>query len=99
MESQFLPRNKKLKPLASKLRSEMTKEESRLRYQFISKYPIRFNRQRIILSYIVDFYSYRAKLVIELDGSQHYESENMQEDRKRTENLEALGLQVIRFSI
>ena len=76
----------------------MTKEERKLWYECLSSYPIRFYRQRIIDSYIVDFYCHKAKLVIELDGSQHYEKAGQQHDTKRTEYLQSLGLKVIRFS-
>jgi len=94
----YLPRNKNLRSLASKLRSEMTKEERILWYQFLSDHPIRFYRQRIIGQYIVDFYSHRAKIVIELDGSQHFETDTMKRDKERTYYLESLGLQVLCFS-
>ena len=98
MEDKFLPRNKNLRPLASKLRAEMTKEERKLWYECLSSYPVRFYRQRIIGSYIVDFYCHKAKLVVELDGSQHYEKTGQQQDLRRTEYLESIGLKVIRFS-
>ncbi len=94
----YLPRNKNLRPLASNLRSEMTKEERILWYQFLSNHSIRFYRQRIIGQYIVDFYSHRAKIVIELDGSQHFEADAIKRDEERTSYLESLGLQVLRFS-
>ena len=67
--------NKELTPLAKQLRSEMTKEERHLWYDFLRTYPIRFSRQKVLGRYIVDFYSAKAKLVIELDGSQHYETD------------------------
>ena len=76
----------------------MTKEESLLWYNFLSKYTLRFRRQYVIGNYIVDFYCHQAKLVIELDGSQHYEPEEIEKDRVRTAYLESLGLQVIRFT-
>ena len=98
MDDNFLPRNKNLRPLAAKLRAEMTKEERKLWYDCLSFYPVRFYRQRIIASYIVDFYCHKAKLVVELDGSQHYEEAGQQRDLRRTEYLESLGLKVIRFS-
>ena len=76
----------------------MTKEESLLWYRFLSKYPMRFRRQYIIGNYIVDFYCHGAKLVIELDGSQHYEPKEAEKDKKRTMYLESLGLRVLRFT-
>ena len=59
------------------LRKNMTPEERHLWYDFLKTYPIRFNRQKIIGKYIVDFYSAKAKLIIELDGSQHYEKKDI----------------------
>ena len=76
----------------------MTKEERHLWYDFLKAYPIQFKRQFPIGSYIVDFYCYKAKLVVELDGSQHYTPEEMEKDARRTRYLESLGLQVLRFS-
>ena len=65
--------NKALTPIARKLRKDMTREERHLWYDFLREYPIRFLRQKVIGSYVVDFYCAAAKLVVELDGSQHYE--------------------------
>ena len=80
--------NKQLVPLAKQLRKEMTKEERHLWYDFLRGYPIRFSRQKVLGKYIADFYS--AKLVIELDGSQHYENDNMQKDTERTDFFEKI---------
>lgn len=93
-----MERNKELKGFSQKLRKEMTKEESLLRYRFLRKYPVRFRRQYIIGNYIVDFFCHQAKLVIELDGSQHCEAEAAQYDQNRTQYLESQGLKVLRFS-
>ena len=76
----------------------MTKEEAHLWYQFLCRYPLRFRRQYVIGNYITDFYCHKAKLVVELDGSQHYSPEEMEYDRKRTAYLESQGLKVMRFS-
>jgi len=89
--------NKQLVPLAKRLRKEMTKEERHLWYDFLRSYPVRFSRQKVLGKYIVDFYSAEAKLVIELDGSQHFEGINMQKDAERTAFLENYGLKVIRI--
>ena len=88
---------KKLVPLAKQLRREMTKEERHLWYDFLRTYPIRFSRQKVLGKYIADFYSAQAKLVIELDGSQHYEYSNVQKDAERTAFLESYGLTIIRI--
>ena len=90
--------NKQLVPLARALRKNMTKEERRLWYDFLRDYPVRFSRQKVLGRYIADFYSAEAKLIIQLDGSQHYEDENIRKDARRTEFLEAYGLRIIRVA-
>ena len=75
----------------------MTPWERKLWYCFLKDYPIRFQRQKCIDQYIVDFYCFRAKLVIELDGGGHYNPENSRKDNIRTINLEKNGVKVIRF--
>ena len=89
--------NPKLTSKAKELRKNMTKKERHLWYDFLKDYPVRFSRQKILGKYIVDFYSAEAKLVIELDGSQHYEEDNREKDTQRTAFLEEYGLQVIRI--
>ena len=90
--------NQQLVPLAKQLRKEMTKEERHLWYDFLRTYPIRFTRQKVLGSYIADFYCAQAKLVIELDGSQHYEEENLLKDARRTAFLQGYGIQVLRVA-
>jgi very-short-patch-repair endonuclease len=89
--------NPKLTGNAKTLRKNMTKEKRHLWYDFLKIYPVRFLRQKVIDDYIVDFYCAKAKLVIELDGSQHYEKEGLLRDIIRTERIEAYGLTVIRI--
>ena len=89
--------NQQLVPLAKQLRKEMTKEERHLWYDFLRTYPVRFSRQKVLGRYIADFYSAEARLVIELDGSQHYEEKNREMDAERTAFLENYGLTVIRI--
>ena len=89
--------NKKLTPVAKKLRKNMTKEERRLWYDFLRGYPVRFLRQKVIGDYVVDFYCASAKLVVELDGSQHYEADGAAKDKVRTEFLQTFDLRVLRF--
>ena len=89
--------NKNLVPFARMLRREMTKEERHLWYDFLRDYPIRFTRQKVLGSYIADFYCAKAKLVIELDGSQHYTEDHLLKDELRTRFLEGYGLTVIRI--
>ena len=88
--------NKRLVPLAKHLRTEMTKEEKHLWYDFLRNYPVRFSRQKVLGKFIADFYCAQAKLVIELDGSQHYTEESMIKDEDRTAFLEGYGLKVLR---
>lgn len=75
----------------------MTKEERHLWYDFLRSYPVRFSRQKVLGKYIVDFYSAEAKLVIELDGSQHFNEFAIKKDAERTSFLESYGLNVIRI--
>ena len=90
--------NPKLKRNAQKLRREMTKEERHLWYDFLKQLPVTVNRQKVIDHYIVDFYCASAKLVIELDGSQHYEDEGTAADRERDNALNQRGITIARYS-
>ena len=82
---------------ARALRKDMTKEERHLWYDFLRSYPIRFMRQRPIDRYIVDFYCAKAKLVVELDGSQHFDGAGLQADSERDHTLSVLGISVLRI--
>lgn len=96
----MLPFNKKLKPLTRNLRSSMTDAEqliwSKIRRKQID--DVQFYRQKNIGNYIVDFYCPRGKLVIEIDGGQHYENEGIKKDRTRDDYFRSLNLTVLRFS-
>ena len=76
----------------------MTKEERHLWYDFLKTLPVMVHRQKVIGNYIVDFYIAEAKIVIELDGSQHYEPEGMCADQMRDAYLNTLGITVLRYS-
>ncbi len=89
--------NTDLTPLARRLRREMTKEERKLWYDFLRNYPVPFSRQKVFGKYIADFYCAQAKLVIELDGGQHYEDEQIEYDAARTEFLQKYKLTVLRI--
>ncbi len=89
--------NKNLVKNAKVLRKDMTKEERHLWYDYLRNKDVRFLRQKIIGSYIVDFYCAKANLVIELDGSQHYEDKGIKYDAERTKFLEQNGLTVVRI--
>ena len=90
--------NKKLTANAQKLRRDMTKEEKRLWYDFLKDYPIKFHRQKVIGNYIADFYSAASKIVIELDGSQHYEDLGVKKDKIRDRFMQENGFKVLRYS-
>ncbi len=83
---------------ARHLRRQMTPHERKLWYLFLRKYPVKIYKQRIIGHFIVDFYCASAKLVIEVDGSQHYEPQAIAYDSERSTFLTAHGLEVLRFS-
>lgn len=93
---------KEFVPFAKELRKNMTKEEKHLWYDYLKPYRqksgVAFIRQRVIGGYIVDFYCPKAKLVIELDGSQHYEEDALLYDEKRTAYLNQHGIIVLRYS-
>ncbi|MBQ1242050.1 MAG: endonuclease domain-containing protein, partial [Oscillospiraceae bacterium] len=84
-------------PLARELRRNMTEQERRLWYGYLRKHTPRFQRQKAIGGYIVDFYCAAAHLVLELDGSQHYETAQQEKDAERTSFLESCGLRVVRI--
>ena len=94
----YHPRNNKLLENARELRKNMTDAEKKLWYQFLCDVRPRFRRQEIIGSYIADFYCSKAKLVIELDGSQHFEQYKIEYDAARTSYFESLGITVIRIA-
>ena len=79
------------------LRKNMTKEERHLWYDFLRTYPVKFTRQKILGKYIADFYCAQVKLVIELNGSQHFDEKVLASDNERTEYLKQFGVTVIRI--
>ena len=90
--------NKKNIVFAKTLRKNATPQEKHLWYDFLANHAVRFQRQKAIDNFIADFYCHRAKLVIEIDGAQHYTEEGAQKDEFRTEILEGYDLKVIRFT-
>ena len=90
--------NKKLVSFARGLRKNMTKEEKHLWYDFLKNYDVKFNRQKVLGRYIADFYSAELKLVIELDGSQHYDPEAKVYDEERTEFFKGYDIEVVRIN-
>lgn len=91
--------NPKLKDHSRSLRTSMTDAEKILWHRIRRKQiqNVQFYRQKPLLIFIVDFYCPAAKLVIELDGSQHFESEHQANDHDRDAALTGLGLRVLRF--
>ena len=94
----FTGYNKNLKEASRKLRKEMTPQERHLWFAFLKRHPVKFVRQRPIYKFIADFYCSKAKLIIEIDGSQHYTQEGMDYDNLRSEIINIYGIKVIRFS-
>ncbi len=91
-------KNQELTAISQMLRRNMTKEERHLWYDFLKSQPVVFKRQKVIGRYIVDFFCADAKLVIELDGSQHYSADGRQADALRDDYLKSRGLTVVRYS-
>ncbi len=92
-----IKKNNDLLENAKELRRNMTRQEKHLWYDYLRNYPIKIYKQRIVDSYIADFYCYQARLVIEIDGSQHYTPEGRAYDAVRSSVLERYGLHVLRF--
>lgn len=67
-------------------------------YNFLCFCKPRFRRQEIIGNYIADFYCHDAKLIIEIDGSLHYEPLEREKDNERSYFFHTLGLRILRFS-
>ena len=97
-KEEFTGYNSTLKERSRELRKNMTRHEKHLWYDFLKDYPIKWNRQRSIDRFIVDFFCFKAKLIVELDGSQHYMEDGIEYDTLRTDILEKYDLEVIRFS-
>ena len=93
-----IKRNFRLLDQAKELRKNMTSQENKLWYEFLKLYPVRIYRQRIIDSFIADFYCASAKLVIEIDGSQHFTLQGKAYDEERERIMQQYGIKTIRFS-
>ena len=89
--------NRELVPVARTLRKSMTKEERKLWYEYLRAYPVKFTRQKVLGAYVADFYCAKVKLVIELDGSQHYLDGGPRRDAARTGYLNNFGVTVLRI--
>ena len=93
-----LPYNKNLIPFAKALRKNATPQENHLWYDFLRSYSPHFQRQKTIGQFIADFYCEKAKLVIELDGSQHFTPEGITRDEARTAAIATYDVEVLRFT-
>ena len=91
-------RNERLKPFSQKMRREMTKEERHLWYDFLKGLPVTVHRQKILGSYIADFYIASKKLIVELDGSQHFMDKGVRSDRDRDAWMRENGITVLRYT-
>ena len=90
--------NSKLITRAKELRKNMTRHERHLWYDFLKNYVVAFQRQKTIRSFIADFYCFKARLIIELDGSQHYSEQGLAYDNERDAILKSCDLEILRFS-
>jgi very-short-patch-repair endonuclease len=92
--------NPHLKLPARELRAHMTPAEKKLWYIVRRKQlcGIQFYRQKIIESYILDFYAPSVNLVIEIDGGYHLQPEMIEQDKFRDNFLQSLGLTTLRFT-
>ena len=98
MKHWTVTKNYKMLGTARVLRRNLTPQERKLWYLFLRTYPVKIYKQRIIESFIVDFYCAQARLIIELDGSQHYTAHGKDYDTERTRILQQYDLQVLRFT-
>ena len=93
-----IPYQRKLIQRAKQLRAAATPQENHLWYDYLRDYPIRFQRQKTIDCFIADFYCFEARLIVEIDGAQHYTSQGKAYDLERSTILDRYGLRIIRFS-
>ena len=98
MTGSYKRNNRSLTGFSKSLRKRMTKEENHLWYDYLQYLPLTVHRQKVIGKYIADFYIPKAKIVIELDGSQHFEPKNSEKDRERDAYMESLGIMVLRYT-
>ena len=94
----FTGYNRKMRERTRELRKNMTPQEKHLWYDYLRTYDVKIYRQRSIGGFIVDFYCSKAKLAVEIDGSQHYTEEGIEYDKERSFVLKKYGIETIRFS-
>ena len=87
-----------LRKKAQILRKNMTPQEKHLWYDFLRDYRPRLYRQKPMLTYILDFYCPKARIAVEIDGSQHFEEDAMLYDESRTQELHDIGIDILRYT-
>ena len=97
-DEKMYPYNKELTEYSKELRKNMTAEEKHLWYDFLKLLPVTVKRQYVVGNYILDFFIPNVNIAIELDGSQHYEPEARESDKKRDAELLSVGIKVIRYT-
>ncbi|MBO5196197.1 MAG: DUF559 domain-containing protein [Clostridia bacterium] len=90
--------NSKLTENSQTLRTNMTPQEKHIWYDFLKHLPVTVHRQKVIENYIVDFYIASAKIVVEIDGAQHYKEDGKKADKERDARLGELGITVLRYT-
>ena len=98
MTSKSERRNSSLTGFAQTLRKKMTPEEKHLWYDYLKYLPLTIHRQKVLGNYIADFYIAEAKIVIELDGAQHFEPSHAERDRERDAYMDSFGILVLRYT-
>jgi len=98
MTRRFIPYRRDLKRPSQSLRRDPSPAERKLWYEFLRALPIKFTRQKPLAHYIVDFYCAGERLAIELDGDSHYSDRAQEYDERRTMQLQAEGVKVVRFT-
>ena len=94
----MLKYNNKLNDRAKLMRKNMTREEKYLWHEFLKQYPVKFYRQKILGNYIVDFYCYKAEIIVEIDGKHHFEEFNFEYDNIRAQYFKSMEIKTMRFT-
>ena len=97
-DENMYPYNPTLTEYAKELRKNMTPEEKHIWYDFLKKVPMTVKRQYVVENYILDFFIPQVNVAIEIDGSQHYETDAKKADQKRDADLALVGIKVIRYT-
>ena len=98
MVRRFIPYRRDLKRSSQSLRRDPSPAERKLWYEFLRALPTKFTRQKPLGHYIADFYCASERLAIEVDGDSHYSDGAQQYDERRTMQIQAEGVKVVRFT-